>query len=355
MNRELLEKLTNAQAVPGYEGEVRDILKEEFTSLNLELDRDNIGSIIGRKQGNGPKLMLAGHMDEVGFIVKSIDDEGFVRFETAGGWWSQVMLAKTVTIKTRSGKKIDGIIGSTPPHVLSVEDRKKPVEITDMYIDLGASNKQQVLDAGIEIGNMIAPKFEFNEMLDDNFLAGKAFDNRVGCYIITEVMRNLANEEVACDIYAVGTVQEEIGLRGAKTSANKINPDVAIAIDTGIAGDTPGIDKNKASSKLGDGPLITVMDAGTLSHVGLRNYIFDLADELGFKYQPDFLKGGATDAGNMHLAHDGALAITISLATRYLHSQSSVIHKDDLETAVKIITEFARRLNDVELGKIINE
>ncbi len=355
MNREYLKNLCEAHAIPGFEKEVHELMKKEFEDINLEISNDNLGSIIGNKKGNGPKVMLAGHMDEVGFMVKSITDEGFIKFQPVGGWWSQVMLSKEVIIKNRDGKKFSGIIGSTPPHILSAEDRKKVVEIEDMYIDLGATSKEQVLENNINIGDMICPDYKFSEMLDDNFLIGKAFDNRIGCYIVTEVLRSLKEETLDCDLYAVGTVQEEIGCRGAKTAANLINPNIAIAIDTGIAGDTPGSNPKKCDNKLGEGPLITVMDAGTLSHVGLRNHIFSIAEDLGIKYQPDFLVGGATDSASMHVAHDGAISITISLATRYLHSQASVIHKDDLQGAIDIISEFVRKLNQQTYERILND
>ncbi len=354
MNLDLLKRLTNAHAIPGYEKEVRDIMKNEFSNFDVEVSYDNLGSIIANKKGNGPKIMIAGHMDEVGFIVKSIDENGFLRFETAGGWWSQVMLAKTVVVTTDSGDKYEGIIGSTPPHILSVEERNKPVEITDMFIDLGAKDKDQVIKAGIQIGDMVTPKYEFTQMLDENFYAAKAFDNRVGCYVVCEVIKRLNDKKLDCDLYAVGTVQEEIGCRGAQTTANKINPQIAIAIDTGIAGDTPGVNKNKAWAELSKGPQITVMDAGTLSHVGLRKNIFKLCDELEIPYQPDFLKGGATDAAKMHIAHDGACAINISLATRYLHSQASVISIEDLNHTVDILVEFITRLNDDVFEEILN-
>lgn len=355
MNTKYLQELTEAHAISGFEHEVRTLMKSEFETLDCEISYDNLGSIIANKKGNGPKVMLAGHMDEVGYMVSAITDEGFIKFKTVGGWWSQVMLSKEVVLKTSAGKKIYGIVGSTPPHILSPDERNKVVEIDDMYIDFGATSKQEALDAGINIGDMIAPEFKFKQMINDDLLIGKAFDNRVGCYIVTEVIRRLNKEQLNCDLYAVGTVQEEIGCRGAKTSANLINPDIAIAIDTGIAGDTPGSNPNKCSNKLGDGPLITVMDAGTLSHVGFRQHIFNLANELNILYQPDFMKGGATDSAQMHLAHNGAMSITISLATRYLHSQASVISKKDLNAAIDLICEFVTRIDNDTYEAILND
>ena len=191
---------------------------------------NKLGSFISKKGNQGLKVMLAAHMDEVGFIVKRIDDKGYIYFQPVGGWWPQVLLAQQVIITTYKGKEIFGFIGCKPPHVLKAEKRKEMVQIEDMFIDLGVSSKQEVIDLGIQIGDMITPKTEYRKMNNDKYLFGKAMDNRIGCAIVVDVMKRLDNP--SNQIYGVATVQEEVGLRGATTCANLINPDIAIVSGT---------------------------------------------------------------------------------------------------------------------------
>lgn len=342
-NHELLKKLTEADAISGNEFEVRDIFRSELSEF--ELDSDNLGSQISKLGTTGPKIMLAGHMDEVGFMVKRIDENGFVFFETVGGWWNQVMLAQRVIITTNKGVKIEGIIGCKPPHVLTAEARKNPVEINTMFIDLGVKNKQEALDLGIQLGNQITPKSNYQVMNNPEFVSAKALDDRVGVYIVIEVMKKLREKTLNSQVYGCGTTQEEVGLRGARTCSYKVNPDISIAIDTGLNGDTPSMTSVESENKLGEGPLICVMDAASISNVSLRNHMFELAEELGIKYQADFLAVGGTDAGAMHVAHDGSPSLTISVSTRYLHSHVSVVSIKDINDLIDLLVEFISRLD----------
>ncbi|MEW8987916.1 MAG: M42 family metallopeptidase, partial [Bacillus sp. (in: firmicutes)] len=301
-----------------------------------------------------PKVMVAGHLDEVGFMITQIDDKGFLRFQTVGGWWSQVMLAQRVTIVTRKGD-VTGVIGSKPPHILSPEARKKPVEIKDMFIDIGASSREEATEWGVRPGDMVVPYFEFTVMNNEKLLLAKAWDNRIGCAIAIDVLKQLKNEEHPNIVYGVGSVQEEVGLRGARTSAAAVEPDIGFGVDVGIAGDTPGVSEKEAQSKMGKGPQIILYDASMVSHKGLRDLVTDTADELGIPYQFDAIAGGGTDAGSIHISHKGVPSLAITIATRYIHSHAAMLHRDDYENAVKLIVEVIKRLDRDTVDRITLE
>ncbi|WP_099352040.1 M42 family metallopeptidase [Fredinandcohnia onubensis] len=349
----MLKDLTDAKGIPGNEREPREVMKKYITPYSDEISYDGIGSIIAKKAGNaeGPKVMIAGHLDEVGFMVTQIDDKGFLRFQTVGGWWSQVMLAQRVTVVTNKGE-ITGVIGSKPPHILSAEARKKPVEIKDMFIDIGASSREQAHEFGVKPGDQVVPYFEFTVMNNEKMLLAKAWDNRIGCAIAIDVLKYLENEEHPNVVYGVGCVQEEVGLRGAKTAATMIKPDIAIAVDVGIAGDTPGISEKEAMSKMGEGPQIILYDASMVSHKGLRDFVVGVADELSIPYQFDAIAGGGTDAGAIHITLEGVPSLAITIATRYIHSHAGILHRDDYENAVKLIAEVIKRLDQEAINKI---
>ncbi|MDP4085363.1 MAG: M42 family metallopeptidase [Bacillota bacterium] len=352
----MLKDLTDAKGVPGNEREVREVMKKYIAPYADEISTDGLGSLIAKKVGKegGPKIMVAGHLDEVGFMVTQIDDKGFLRFQPVGGWWSQVMLAQRVTIVTKKGD-VTGIIGSKPPHILSPEARKKPVEIKDMFIDVGASSREEADGWGIRPGDMVVPYFEFTVMNNEKMLLAKAWDNRIGCAIAIDVLKQLQGQDHPNVVYGVGAIQEEVGLRGAKTAANKIEPDIGFAVDVGIAGDTPGVTEKEALSKMGKGPQVILYDASMVSHKGLRDFVTNLADELNIPYQFDSVPGGGTDAGSIHLTHNGVPALAITIATRYIHSHAAMLHRDDFENAVKLIVEVIKRLDRETVDRITLE
>lgn len=352
----MLKELTDAKGIPGNEREPREVMKKYIEPLADEVTTDGLGSLIAKKVGKegGPKVLVAGHLDEVGFMITQIDDKGFLRFQTVGGWWSQVMLAQRVTIVTSKGD-VTGVIGSKPPHILPPEARKKPVEIKDMFIDIGASSREEVEEWGVRPGDMVVPYFEFTVMNNEKMLLAKAWDNRIGCAIAIDVLKQLKGEKHDNEVYSVGNVQEEVGLRGAKTSANKINPDIGFAVDVGIAGDTPGITEKEAMSKMGKGPQILLYDASMVSHKGLRDFVTSVADELNIPYQFDTVAGGGTDAGSIHLSNHGVPSLAIGIATRYIHSHAAMLHRDDYENAVKLLVEVIKRLDQDAVNKITFE
>lgn len=355
MDWNMLYELTMADGVPGNEKEARDVMEKYIAPVADSVETDRLGSLIAKKVGteNGPKVVVAGHLDEIGLMVTRIEDSGYIRFQTLGGWWSQVMLSQRFTITTREGKKVTGVIGSKPPHVLTPEARNKPVDIKDMFIDLGVASKAEVLALGVRPGDMIAPYFESMRMNNEKYLLAKAWDNRIGCAIAIDVLTNLKDVDHANVVYGVGTAQEEVGLRGARTSAAAIQPDIAFALDVTIAGDTPGMAPTEASVKMGEGPCIMLYDASMVAHKGLRDFVVNVAEELEIPFQFDALSGGGTDSGAYHLNGQGVPSLSICLASRYIHSHASMIHEDDYLNATRLITEVIKRLDKETVETII--
>lgn len=353
---EFLKEISEAKGISGHEKNIKKLMEKHFLEVvsKDDISYDGLGSIAACKVGDakGPKIMIAGHMDEIGMIVTKITDEGFLKFQTIGGWWSQVMLAHEFDVTTSKGKSIRGVIGSTPPHLLSADDLKNPAKIDDMFLDIGVKNKDEVENLGIKIGDMISPVTEFRPLANPNYLLGKAWDNRIGCAIVIEVLKQLKAEKHPNIVYGVGTVQEEVGLRGAKTSGQMINPDICFALDVGIAKDTPGTDM---SVKMGDGPAILIYDGALIGHVGLREMVLEVAKKHNIPYQLDYLKRGGTDAGTIHLVHHGVPAMSFCIASRYIHSHTSMIHKDDYLNAVKLIVEVIKQLDRDTVNKITFE
>ncbi|MFP7253561.1 peptidase M28 [Virgibacillus sp. 7505] len=350
----MLKSLTDAPGVSGDEAGIRKVMREYISPFADEVTTDNLGSLIAMQKGSkadGPKVMVAGHLDEIGFMVTRIDANGYLYFQTLGGWWSQVMLAQRVTVHTRKGELV-GIIGSKPPHLLSLEKRKKPASIEEMFIDIGASSKEEAEEFGVRPGDSVVPYFEFTKMKNEKLLLAKAWDNRIGCAVAIDILKNLHDTDKEATVYGVGTVQEEVRRRGATTSANKIGPDIAFAVDTGIAGDTPGISDREATGKLGAGPQIVLYDAAHIAHIGLRDLVIETAEELKIPYQYDTIKGGATDAGSIHLTGNGVPALTIGIPTRYIHTHAAMLHEDDYDNTVKLLTAVIQKLDKETVEKI---
>jgi endoglucanase len=342
---QLLKELTEAPGLPGYEQEIRAIFRRETEGIG-DIEQDGIGSISCRKVGTAqsPRIMLAGHMDEVGWVVRHVDDNGFVKFSALGGWWSQVMLAQRVTVRTRKGDFV-GVIGCKPPHILSGEERNKVVEIKDMYIDLGVTDGKAVTEEfGVQIGDPIIPLSEFCAMNGGKVYCAKAFDNRIAVATVIETLKALAHVEHPNAVYGVGTVQEEIGLRGARTSAWIADPDVAFSLDVGIAGDVPGIEKHQATMKLGAGPALVFYDTSMIPHLKLRDLVTDVAKQEDIPVQQDMVMGG-TDGGAIHQHRQGVPTVTLCVPARHIHSHTSMIHRDDYDNLVRLLVALIVRLD----------
>ena len=346
----ILKELTMLNGIPGQEKEVREYMKEKMAPYG-NISYDNLGSIIAEKIGdkNGPRIMVAGHMDEVGFMVTKVSDEGYIHFIPAGGWWSQVMLAQQMTITTKDKKQIRGVIGAKAPHILTPEERNKPVSIEDMYLDIGVKDKEEALSTGIRLGDMITPYIQTMPMSNEKYLLGKAFDNRVGCAAAIETLLAIQDMDHPNTVFAVGTVQEEVGLRGATTSAYKVNPDIGIAVDTTIAYDFP---KGSKDTELGKGVGIMISDSSMIGHKGLRDFTIALAEKHEIPYQLTHLLRGGTDGGKIHLTRSGAPSIALCLPVRYLHTHTSIVHQDDYDNLLKLIKLMIEALDKDTVERI---
>lgn len=344
LNLEMMKEFTDANGISGNEKAATRVMKKWLMDVADEVSYDNLGSLIVLKKGSGlgPKLMLAGHVDEIGFVVRSIDDKGFIKLAPVGGWWGHVLLSQALTITTREGKEYLGIVGSKPPHGLPPEVRNKVIEVKDMFLDIGVKDKNEVELLGIRPGDMVTPRSDFNVMANPNYLAAKAWDDRIGAIIAAEVLLKLKGVKHEADIVAVGTVQEEVGLRGAKTATYAVKPDIGIALDVTLANDIPGAD---TGSKMGVGVTLAIQDSSHLGHRGFLNVLTDLSKELNLDVQFDLLLAGGTDSGEMHKAFDGIINVTLSIPSRYIHSHRALIHRKDVVDTITLITEFAKRLN----------
>jgi len=349
-----LKELTEAHGIPGYESPVRQVVRKYMEPLG-EVSQDKIGSVICKKAGKAenPRVMIAGHMDEIGFMVKHITDEGFIKFLNLGGWFDQVLLGQRVIVKTQKGDVV-GVIGVKPPHLLSAEERAKVIIRKEMYIDIGATSKEEVENAGVRAGDPVIPRADFVELANGKSLLSKAWDDRVGVALVINVLENFQQVEHPNTIYGVSTVMEEVGLRGAATSVNAIDPDVAIVLEADIAGDVPGVKPEESSVKLGKGPSVILHDARMIPNIKLRNLVVDTARELDIPLQFSSLEAGATDGGNIHLHKTGVPTVVISVPARHIHSHSSIIHRDDYDNTLKLLNAVIKKL-DSETVKLLTD
>ena len=331
----LLERLSNAHGISGREGSIQEIVREEIGPYVDEIRVDNLGNLVATKNGERPSVMIAAHMDEIGLMTKYVDEKGFMRFVTIGGWFDQTLLNQRVIIHADSGP-IYGVIGSKPPHVMKPDDRKKPVEIKDMFVDAGCKDQEEAKALGIKPGTPMSIDRTFAKLAGDR-ATGKAFDNRAGVVIMIEALKRTKTKS---QIYAVGTVQEEVGLKGAKTSAFDLRPDVALATDVTIPGDHPGIEKKDSALEIGKGPVITIADAsgrGIIATEKVVDWLAETAQEFEIEVQMDVSGGGTTDATAIQLTREGIHTGVISIATRYIHSPVEVLSLKDVEACAELI------------------
>lgn len=349
--KNLLEKLSNAHGISGYEGNVRDIIEKEVKPYVDEVKVDNFGNLITIKKGRSPSVMLAAHMDEIGLMAKYIDDEGFIRFAKVGGWFDQTLVNQRVLLHTKKGT-VAGVIGSKPVHVMQEEERKKALEAKDLFIDVGASSRDEATALGVEIGVPVSLDRSLVALANDR-VTGKAFDNRAGSTLLITVMRRIARLSLEPTVMGVFTVQEEVGLKGAKTSAFGLNPDVALAIDTCIPGDHPGIKKDDSAIQVGQGPAITVIDAsgrGVITHPRVLEWLRETAKAKGIPYQMEVAEGGTTDATAISLTREGIPSGVVSIATRYIHTPVELLSLKDLESTADLVVEAVKSVGSYFQG-----
>ncbi|MBA5851198.1 aminopeptidase [Clostridium sp. cel8] len=345
MNYSLLKALSNADGIASHENEIRKILYNEVAKYSDEVFCDNIGSIIFHKKGkdkNPLKIMFCAHMDEVGFIVRSISDIGFIYLMAVGSVQNKSKEMQIVRITTFNGKKIEGLLNVT---------KDSEGNVKEMYIDIGCDTEAEVKSFGIEIGNMVCFASEARQLSNENVYMGKAMDDRTGCYVIAEAIKRI-KDDVENDIYFVGTSSEEVGTRGAKTAANLIDPDIVFALDVA---NNPELVKNYTNHRLiGMGPMIVHYDKTMFPNVELLRYVKSIADEKGIPYQCDMFKGGGTDAGYAHLNRNGKLALVLGIPLRYCHGPYSLVHRYDLENLIKLVCELCYCLKRQDYNKFVN-
>src|SRR5699024_9469189 len=346
--QELFKTLTELQGAPGNEHPVRAFMKEELHKYADDVIQDNLGGVFGVKDGEGPNVMVAGHMDEVGFMVTQITDNGMIRFQPLGGWWNQVLLAQRVQVMTDDGP-VTGVIGSIPPHNLTPEQRKSPMEIKNMLIDVGADDKENAKQIGIKPGQAILPICPFTPMANEKKIMAKAWDNRYGCGLSIELLKELQNEKIPNKLFSGATVQEEVGLRGAQVAANMIKPDIFYALDASPANDMSGDESE--FGQLGKGALLSIFDRTMITHRGMKDFILDIAESNKISYQY-FISQGGTDAGRVHLSNDGVPSAVVGICSRYIHTSSSMIHVDDYQAAKELLIELVKHTDQSTVDSI---
>lgn len=333
---ELLKKLSQTPGISGREERIRAVVKEELKKLTDEVRVDAIGNVIAIKKGKtgNKKIMISGHMDEIGFIVSQIDDKGFLRLNPVGGFDPRTLVAQRVVVHGR--EDLLGVLmpGVKPVHIMTAEEAKAPLKVTDFYVDLGRT--QEEVAGLVRIGDPVTMQRDFVEIGAN--VSGKAMDDRAGVWVMLEALRQVENHDA--DIYAVASVQEEVGLRGAATGAYGIRPDIGVALDVTLAVDGPGSTPQFQISALGEGAAIKVMDSASISNYKLVDYMRDLAEKNEIKYQMEILPRGGTDAGAMERSRSGCPVITLSVPTRYVHSNVETMNKEDLQNTAKLLAKF---------------
>jgi len=342
---QLLAKLGEAHGASGREGLIRRIFRDE---LHENLRTDKTGNIICEKRGKvkSPRIMLAAHMDEVGFVVQNITKSGLIRFAALGSWWPHTLLAQRVRILTREGIEIIGVIGAKPPHLLGMDERKNLLSIDQMFIDVGAENEDEVKGRfGIQLGDSIVPESSFVSMHNPDFLLCKAFDNRVGVALAIQAIHEIREVDHPNTVYCVGTVQEEVGVRGAQTAVFSLDPDLAIVLEGAPADDLPGFLEDERQGILGGGVQIRLLDPTAIMNHQFTQYVIDLAEEYDILYQVAVRKSGGTDAKSIHLHGVGVPTIVLGVPARYIHTHNSIIHINDYLNTLNLVLRLLQRLD----------
>ncbi|HKL84465.1 MAG TPA: M42 family metallopeptidase [Bacilli bacterium] len=350
---DLLRRLSEVTGVSGDEHRVAKLVKAELEGVADKIEFDNLGSLIARVNGQvgEPVVSFSAHMDEVGFLVARIEKNGYVRLHPVGGWWGHVVLAHEWTVITREGKELIGVTGAQPPHGMPAEARNKVMEIKDMYLDLGVKDKEAVEALGIRVGDPIVPLQKFRVLNDGEALLGKAWDDRASVAVGIEVIKRLKKEGGhKANVAFVASVQEEVGLRGAKTSTHLVKPDISFGVDVTMSYDLPGSPDNP--TKLGSGVALSVMDGSVIAHRGFFDFVEKVAKEKGITYTYDLLTAGGTDSGEIHKYGDGVVNMTVSLPCRYFHSHVSIVNRKDVDAAIDLLVEVIKAIDKKTLADL---
>lgn len=348
----LLKELTEAFGISGFEGNIGRIM-EGYLKKVTAVTRDHLGSVIARKTGKTerPKIMFAAHMDEIGFLVKSITKSGFIKFLPVGGWWAGNLPGQKVKVINRKGDRFVGVIGQKAIHEMKEEEMKKLPEIDDLFIDVGVTSDFKVKERlQIRPGDPIVPDAKFEVMANSDLLLSKAWDDRMGCALLVELAGSLAAVEHPNTVFLTATVQEEVGLRGARTAAHAVGPDVAFALDVGLSRDTPGYEEEH-EERLGSGVAILIYDRTMIPHPGLKEFVIELAEVNNIPFHLTSLKGGY-DTGIIHLNQAGVPSLALGIPTRYIHGHLSIINVNDYEHLLNLITLIVKNLDAETLNSI---
>jgi endoglucanase len=342
--KDILQRLSDAFGVSGFEDEVREEITALISPYVDEISTDVLGNLVALRRGSGDKtLMLDAHTDEIGFIVKWIDDRGYLRIAPIGGWDDRIVPGHRIVIATRDGSRVHGVIGTAPPHIVPQEERKAPIPIEKMFVDVGATSREDVADMGVRIGDPMTIHYPFTE-LHAGYVTGKAFDDRAGCTVLVDAARRLADTDLEMNVAFSFVFGEEVGLRGARTAAYTLEPDIAIAIEGTIGADMPGVPEESQPVRLGIGPAISVADRSIVVSRKMLTLIEGVADAGAIPYQYKLPTYGGTDAGAIHLTRGGVLSGVISVPCRYIHSPISTLRLNDLEHTIRLVTDVTRAL-----------
>ena len=350
----LMKELTEAHGPSGSEGPVGKLVMKYLSPLVSDVKVDGLGSIVGTRKGSAerPRIMVTAHMDEVGFIVKTITPEGFVYMNPVGGWRDQVLLAQRWVIMTRKGP-VTAVSGSKTPHVMSPEEKERGVPARDVFLDVGARGHDEAVETlGIQPGDPIAPDSPFQIMANGEYYMAKAWDDRAGLVLMIEALKRLQSKNHPNTILAVATVQEENGLRGAHTSVAMAEPDLGLSLEVGVAADYPGIDSRQAQEALGKGPGIFLLDSSMIPNRRLRDFIVDVAQRSRIPFQYEVLTGYGEDGSEIQRFRSGRSSINLTVPTRYLHSHIGILSRKDFDRAVDLLVAVLMALDEKSVEQI---
>lgn len=348
-NMKIYEQLVNMNGISGHERSIKKFVKQELEKYSDEIIQDKLGSVFGVKKGNGPVIMIAGHMDEVGAMVVKITDKGFLKLLPIGGINPEVFVSQNMNVVISEDKVIKGVIGAVPPHINRGSDEKSELKFDDLLLDIGADSKEDAIKMGIKIGQQVVPVNNYYVMEDGNKIVSKAWDNRFGVGMALDIMKEIKDMDHPNTVICGATVQEEVGLRGAVTASNMVKPDLFIAVDVSPVGDFLADNNPRAFGKLGDGFLIRFYDPRCIMHNGIKDYFEKLSKEKDIKCQY-FLSMGGTDAAAAQ--YSGAIATTVGLPGRYIHTTAAIIDVRDVMEVKKMLLEIIKNFDDKALEAV---
>jgi endoglucanase len=336
----LLQRLSEAFGPSGFEDDVRSIITDVVTPLVDDVRVDALGNLIATKRGRRSEiLMLDAHMDEVGFLVSYVEESGFLRLSPLGGWDARVLPAHAVTVAGRDGSRVRGVIGTLPPHVTQESERSKAFKLEDLFVDIGAASRAEADAMGIEVGSACVPGYPF-ERLDDDLVMGKAFDDRAGCTVAVGVLEALKDTQPELSLVVAFTISEELGLRGARTAAQQVQPHIAIALEGTTAVDVPGVTGARKLASMGAGPTVTIADRSIIASRSAVTLLEETAAKEGIPCQRKLPGGGGTDAGAIQTTGAGVLVGVVSVPCRYIHAPLSLLRPSDLDAATRLVAAF---------------